>query len=371
MKLESRTRRSTMDWGLVVIVLLIASMGLINLRSAAEVEGVARHATQLVWMLLGAGATALIASLDYRHAQRWAYFLFGGAVSLLVLVLFVYATGETGGPLNNSRRWIDLGAFHFQPSELMKVGIIVVTARYFADHAQPDGHGLRTLVPIFGLVAVPVALVILQPDLGTALVIFFIFATITWFEGIRPGALLGLGAAAMTAIPLLWTLVMADYQKARVIAFLNPRENLQGDAWQVSQARIAIGSGGMFGKGYLQGTQVQNGFVPEHENDFIFAHHAEQFGFVGSVVMLLLYFSLMLWALRVARFGRDRFAVLCAVGVAAFFFWHVAINLGMVTGMLPVVGLWLPLASYGGSSTLTVMLAVGLLLSISVRRATF
>ena len=371
MKLESRAQRSSMDWVLAFLVLTIAGVGLVNLRSAAEVEGVARHMTQLIWMLLGAGATGLIASFDYRYFQRWAYLLFGGAVSLLVLVLFVYATGESGGALNNSRRWIDLGAFHVQPSELMKVGIIVVTARYFADNAQPGGHGLGTLVPILGLVAIPIALVMLQPDLGTALVIFFIFATITWFEGIRGSTLVALGAGALTAIPLLWTLVMADYQKARVIAFLNPRDNLQGDAWQVSQARIAIGSGGLFGKGYLQGTQVQNGFVPEHENDFIFTHHAEQFGFVGCMVMLGLYFALMLWALRVARYGRDRFAVLCAVGVAAFFFWHVTVNLGMVTGMLPVVGLWLPLASYGGSSTLTVMLAVGLLMSISIRRATF
>jgi rod shape determining protein RodA len=370
-KVGGTRRRRLVDVPLLLMVVLLCAIGLLNLRSASEVEGIARHTTQMVWMLLGGGVAAVVSAVDYRHAQRWAYVIFGGSVVLLVAVLFFYATGSGGGALNNSRRWIDLGAFYVQPSELMKLAIIVVTARYFSDHPRPEGHGLSTLWAPLLLVSVPVALVILQPDLGTSLVILFIFATIVLFERVRAGTLAVFAGGVAVAIPLMWTFVLQEYQKGRVLAFLNPRENLQGDAWQVNQALIAIGSGRIFGKGYLQGTQVQNGFVPEHENDFIFAHHGEQFGFAGSVALLVLYLALMWWALRVARHGRDHFAVLCAVGVAAFFFWHVTVNLGMVTGMLPVVGLWLPLASYGGSSTITVMLAIGLLMSISIRRATF
>ncbi len=360
-----RRAKRSFDWTLACLVVIIGALGLINLRSAAAVDGVSHHLTQAVWMLLGTTAAGLIAAQDYRYAERWAYVLHGAVCALLVVVLFFGVT------LNNSTRWLNLGVFYLQPSELMKVAIIIVTARYFSDREQPDGHGWTTLVVPSVLAIVPMILVILQPDLGTAVVIMLIFLTICVFEKIRRGTLLSIVLALMIATPLMWQFGMKDYQRDRVVAFLNPDDNLQGDAWQVNQSKIAIGSGRLFGKGYLQGTQVQNGFVPEHENDFVFAHHGEQFGLLGSLALLTFYFALILWCLRIARWGRDRFAVLCAVGVAALFFWHVVINLGMVTGMLPVVGLWLPLASYGGSSVLTVMFAIGLLMSISMRRHTF
>jgi rod shape determining protein RodA len=169
-------------------------------------------------------------------------------------------------------------------------------------------------------------------------------------------------------MPVMWIFIMHDYQRERVMTLLNRAENIQEDGWQVSQSRIAIGSGEWFGKGYLRGAQVQNGFVPEHENDFVFTHHGEQFGFVGSVALIAVYAALILWALRIASRGRDRFAVLTATGIAAFIFWHVFVNLAMVMGLLPVVGLWLPLCSYGGSAMITVMGMVGILMSISIRR---
>lgn len=354
-----------MDWGLLLLVLTIALVGLTNLRSAAEVAGRTYHLTQLVRMLLGGGIAALIAVQDYRHAERWAYVILG-AVTVLLLAVFPFGT-----EFNNSTRWLDLGVFMLQPSELMKIAVIIVTARYFHDHEQPRGHGLATLAVPTLLCMGPVLLVVLEPDLGTGITIALIFATMCFFEGIRAGTLAAMLGSALLLLPLMWRFGMHQYQRDRVIAFLNPGENLQGDAWQVNQSKIAIGSGQLFGKGWLQGTQVQNGFVPEHENDFIFAHHGEQYGFVGGMLLLALYFTLIVWALRIARHARDRFAVLCCVGVASFFFWHVVINLGMVTGLLPVVGLWLPLQSYGGSSVLAVMCAVGLLMSISMRRHAF
>ena len=351
-----------MDWPLVLLVTAVAGVGLLNLRSAAEVAGTSFHLTQLTRMILGLGVAGLIASQDYRLASRWAYVILG-LITLLLLLVF-----PVGTTLNNSRRWLDLGVFLLQPSELLRVAVVVAAARYYHDHEVPGGRGLRHLVVPTALCLAPCLLVVMQPDLGTALVIMFIFGTMTLFDGIRRTTLVAALVAALIFAPVMWQFGMRDYQRDRVVAFLNPDENLQGDAYQVNQSRIAIGSGRLLGKGYLQGTQVQNGFVPEHENDFIFAHHGEQFGFVGSLALLGLYFGLIAWSLRIARWARDRFGVLCAVGVASFFFWHVLINLGMVTGLLPVVGLWLPLVSYGGSSVLAVSCAVGLLLSISIRR---
>ena len=360
--ITTRRRSRGIDWTLILLVSAVAGIGLLNLRSAAEVSGTSFHLTQLTRMLLGMGVAGLIASQDYRLASRWAYVILGLVVLLLLLVF------PLGTTLNNSRRWLDLGVFLLQPSELMKIAVVVATARYLHDHEVSAGRGFAQLLVPTGLCIGPCLLVMMQPDLGTALVIVFIFVTMCLFDGIRRTTLVATLLAALIFTPIMWQFGMRDYQKDRVIAFLNPDENLQGDAYQVNQSKIAIGSGRLIGKGYLQGTQVQNGFVPEHENDFIFAHHGEQFGFVGSIGLLGLYFALIAWSLRIARWGRDRFGVLCSVGIASFFFWHVLINLGMVTGLLPVVGLWLPLASYGGSSVLAVSCAVGLLLSISMRR---
>lgn len=356
-----------LDWVLIALVLALVGLGLANLRSASLVEGVPRHMTQMLWFLIGAGVAGLIATQDYRHAARWSWLLWGGALFMLMLVPFVGVT------LNGSRRWLDFGAFLFQPSEIMKVAIVLVTARWFAENPAPDarGHGLRNLLVPFVMLAVPAVLILSQPDLGTTLVMTFIFLTIVLFEKVRAGTLTLLVAVAIVAAPLAWHFGLADYQRQRVMTFMNPDQDLTGSAWQVNQSRIAIGSGQLLGKGYLQGTQVQGGFVPYHENDFIFAHHGEQFGFLGSVLLLLLYLALSAWGLRIARLARTRFGVLTAVGCSALIFWHVVINIGMVTGVLPVVGLWLPFASYGGSAMLTVMFCVGLLLSISARRHTF
>lgn len=362
----SSNRTRIVDIPLIVIVLLLCGAGLVNLNSAAHVDGMAHHLTQSVWMIFGGVIATGLALQDTRLFERTAYVFFGFVCILLVLVPLVGTDNNT-----TAQRWLDLGFFDLQPSELMKVAVILATARYFHQNERPEGHGPLDLLRPLGMVAIPFVLILIQPDLGTALTILLIFGTMVIFERIKRSTFVIAGISGVIAVPLMWFFVMKDYQKMRVLSFLNPDENLQGDAWQVSQSKIAIGSGRLFGKGYLQGTQVQNGFVPEHENDFIFAHHGEQFGFIGSAALILLYFILILWCLRVARLGRDRFSVLTAVGIAAFFFWHVLINLGMVSGLLPVVGLWLPLASYGGSAMLTVMILIGVLLSISLRRHVF
>ncbi|TVR04648.1 MAG: rod shape-determining protein RodA [Deltaproteobacteria bacterium] len=357
--------RLRVDWVLLLLVLLLLTFGMLNLRSAALVEGFPRHLTQLLWVLIGGTLAGLIASQDPRHASRWAFVAWGGALFLLLLVPFLGVT------LNGSRRWLDFGAFLFQPSEIMKVALVLATARWLSDHPRPDGHRLRDLLVPFGLLGLPALLILSQPDLGTTLVMAFIFATMLLFERVRPSTIAILVLVAGLSVPFAWSFGLADYQRQRIATFFSPQEDLTGSAWQVNQSRIAIGSGQLVGKGYLQGTQVQGGFVPYHENDFIFAHHGEQFGFLGSAILLLLYFAVSVWGLRIARLARNRFGVLTAVGCSALIFWHVVVNIGMVTGSLPVVGLWLPFASYGGSAMITVMICIGLLLSISARRHTF
>lgn len=361
---QQRNKRH-IDWVLIALVALLAVNGLANLHSAANVDGVARDVTQFVWLMIGSAIAFLVAYSDYRHASRWAYVAFAGVCVLLVAVLIF------GVRLNNSQRWLDLGEFHLQPSEPMKFAVILATARYFSENERPDGHDLRSLLPLAAMMAVPVFLILLQPDLGTAVVELLIFGSICVFERIKRSTIIALVAMAAVCAPLMWTFGMHDYQKDRVLTLLEPDDKLQGDAWQVNQAKIGIGSGGFWGKGYLEGTQVQNGFVPEHENDFIFTHHGEQFGFAGSSALVLAYLLLVLWGLRVARYARDKFGVLCAVGASSLVFWHVFVNIGMVTGVLPVVGLWLPFMSAGGSSMMSLMLTLGLLLSISNRRHVF
>ena len=362
--IQSRSRKH-IDWILLGIVTMLVAIGFINLYSASVADGAQHHVRQLMWIVLGVVTAALIGSQDYRLVARIAY------PSLLVGVGLLILVAVAGTSINGSKRWIAFGDFSVQPSEFLKIAVVLVTAKYFSDHERPEGRTLRDLVRPAALVMIPSLLIINQPDLGTTLTLWLIFGTMCVFDRIRPSTTVLIIGSLLLALPLMWTFVMKDYQKDRVRAFLDPEAELQGDAWQVRQSRIAIGSGRIVGKGFLQGTQVQGGFVPYHENDFIFAHHGEQFGFLGSVLLLLLYTLLILWPLRIARFARDRFGALLCVGISALFFWHVAVNLAMVMGWLPVVGLWLPFASRGGTAMLTMMICVGILFSVSQRRRQF
>lgn len=362
------TRRSRpIDWGFMIIMLVMMTIGMLSLYSASNSAGANQphHLDQAIWMLIGGTIAFALAAVDYRITARLAY------PSVLVVVALLLLVAVIGTTINGSRRWIMLGSASFQPSELLKLSAVLVGARYFSDNEREDGLGLLDIIKPALVLVVPSLLVLMQPDLGTTLTVWLIFGTMCIFERIKGTTLLALFLAGIIAVPLMWTVVMKDYQKDRVVAFMNPDENLQGDAWQVNQSKIAIGSGRVFGKGYLQGTQVQNGFVPYHESDFIFAHAGEQFGFIGSLFVIGMCCLLIVWPLRIARYARDRYGALCAVGISALFFWHVVVNLGMVTGMLPVVGLWLPFASRGGSAIVTVMVCCGILHSISMRRAAF
>ncbi len=351
-----------LNWLLLSVVILISSLGIINLRSASIHSASAFHLSQLVWLVVGLGLVGIISFVPTRLFIRWTYFFYGIVIALLV------ATALFGTELNASQRWLDLGVFMMQPSELLKLAVILVTARFFHDRDHRGAFHLHQLWLPFLLLIVGVAFVMKQPDLGTSLLIVAIFFTMVLFEGVRWESLVALIFALVVAAPLAYAFVLQDYQQDRVRAYVNIEADAQGQSWQVQQSLIAFGSGQMWGKGPAEGTQIQKGFVPEHENDFIAANWAEERGFMGMLFLLLLYLLFVICVLDVARKARDRFGILVCVGVIAMYFWHLVVNLGMVTGVLPVVGLTLPLMSYGGSSLLVMLVGVGLVLNISAQR---
>jgi rod shape determining protein RodA len=266
-----------------------------------------------------------------------------------------------------SRRWLILGPLHFQPSEMIKIAVVLVLAKYYSKDATARGFTLKELARPMLLAMLPVGLIVMQPDLGTAGLVTLIAVTITLFMKVERRSLLTLLAGCMAVVPAVW-LVLKDYQKRRILTFLNPDHDPLGSGYHIIQSKIAIGSGMITGKGYLQGTQNGLSFLPEEHTDFIFSILAEEWGLVGSALLIFLFIVLILWGVAIAHRCRDPFGTILAVGLTSLFFWQVIINIGMTMGLMPVVGVPLPFISYGGSSTITVAICVGLLMNVSMRR---
>jgi rod shape determining protein RodA len=273
--------------------------------------------------------------------------------------------------IRGSQRWIPIGSFSLQPSELMKVFFIVALAKHLHNDPRTEGRTLKDLIIPALILSLPLLLILKQPDLGTALILVFIFITVMFLTHLKLRSLVTLVFTMGVSAPLAWSYLLKPYQRERVTSFLDPDQDLLGTGWHAYQAKVAIGSGGLTGKGFLQGTQNQHKFLPDQHSDFPFPVWAEEQGFVGSVLLILLYLVLVLWGLKIASEAKDRFGAVVAVGVSALIFWHAFINLGMVCGILPVVGITLPLFSYGGSSVLTIMIGIGLLMNVSMRRFHF
>lgn len=357
-----RKFRTHFDWMLFATVVAIAAIGLLNLYSATR-HGPQRDlfGQQIGWMVLGFFVFFATAILDYRVLTRLAWGL------LVVGFVAIVVTHFFGIAAKGSRRWIGLGFVRVQPSELIKVAVILALARFVQDRESQE-LGWDAIALRVGALGAAIVLIAWQPDLGTASLNALICVSVAFFTMKRLWPLLwgffGLAAAA----PLLWMYALHDYQKKRVLTFLDPTSDPSGAGWHSRQSIFAVGSGRWDGKGYMHGTQNQLNFLPEQWTDFPFSVWAEEWGFVGSIVLLGLYFFLVLWCLNVASQARDRFGATIAVGVAALIFWHVVVNIGMVTGLAPVVGVTLPLVSYGGSSVLTMFLGLGLVASVSMRR---
>lgn len=349
------------DWTLVLAVILVISLGLINLWGSVKDQQYLLFARQLSWLGLGLFVFFIIASIDYRIIARYAYVLYGMGAALLVAVLIA------GKMVAGARRWFDLGPSHLQPSEIMKVVVILALGKYLNDTPVLEGRSLRHLaVPVL-IAGLPVLLIAAQPDLGTAMMVALIFVSVMITARLRAKTMLGLATLAAMAIAPIWEYALHDYQKSRVLAFINPALD-PATAWQPRQAMNAVGSGRFIGKGFLEGTQIRLRNLPALWTDFPFAVWAEEWGFLGCAAVLAAYGFLVLRALRIASQARDRFGAAVCVGAAAIVFWQVTVNIGMVTGVLPVVGVTLPLISYGGSSVLTVLVALGLVMNVSVRR---
>jgi rod shape determining protein RodA len=360
---------NSFDGWFIIVVLLILSLGVLSIYTVTYAVPSRGHlpmyTKQLVWIALGLVVFFLAASIDYHEIARWSTFFYAACVILLVLVILFGRTGM------GARRWLSLGLFDLQPSEWVKLVVLFVLARYLSTRSRVHGLTLPELIVPALWVAIPLLLVLKQPDLGTALVLLFIPGVLVSLIGLRSKTVGISILVSLMAFPFVWEIfwsALKPYQRNRLVAFINPAIDPMGRGYHALQSKIAIGSGGIFGKGLWGGTQSQLKFLPEGHTDFIFSVFAEEWGFLGVMVLLVLYFLLIWWGIDVAYKAKDHLGVLLAVGVVAILVFYLAVNIGMTLGVAPVVGVPLPLMSYGGNSILTTMAGLGLLLNIKMRR---
>lgn len=356
------------NWSLLGIILLLGLIGLITLFSAVttgkDASQQTLYAKQLIWYCSGLTIMVALFLFDYKLLDRWASLIYVVCIILLILVLFF------GKYVAGSKRWLVIGPISIQPSELVKIAVVIILARYYSKWACTKGLTLRELIYPSILTLIPFALIVRQPDLGTAMLVLLLAASITIFVKIEKKSLCFIFAVSMIVVPMVW-LFLKEYQQQRILTFLNPERDPLGAGYHIIQSKIAIGSGMIFGKGFLKGTQNVLSFLPEQHTDFVFSVMAEEWGFVGSFVLLGLFMALILQGLSVAYNCRDPFGVILSTGLTMMIFWQVIINIGMVMGLLPVVGIPLPFISYGGSSIIATMICVGILMNISMRRFMF
>ena len=350
-----RRFRTGLDPVLLILLLALALMGGVGVYSAAEPDSSGLFIRQLIWIGLGIGVCAVLISLDYRLYTDYAPVWYCGGLVLLVLVLFY------GSEINGSRSWLVLGPIHIQPSEMGKLAVLLTLAKSLSglNRRHP---GTWHLLKVGFLTLVPVVLVILQGDLGTALMYLPIMLGIVVVAGLRKRVLVWSVVAVLCATPAVW-IYLKDYQKQRILTTLDPELDPQGVGYQTRQSQIAIGSGGVLGRGIGQGSQSHFGFVPEIHSDFIFALLAEETGLVGAGTILLLYLLVLMRLIRIAAEARDRTVILVVTGVVSMIASHVLVNVGMTLGLLPPIGIPLPLLSYGGSFTIVTFSALGVALS--------
>lgn len=363
-------RISRAVWTAAVALVVLVVIGLLNLSNAASYVNQSFHQTQVLWVVLGLLIAAGVAALDMRFFERLAPLFYWGAIILLLAVLLF------GREVNYSRRWFAIGAIAFQPSEFAKVAVVLYLARFFHGQRNPERYTLRMLLKPLGYLALPAALIMAEPDLGTTLVVIAVAFSVMFFEGIRLRSFLTLLGIILLLVPIAWQVdIIQPYQKDRVRVWFSmttadrdsTKKNLD-KGMQPEQALWAVGSGRLLGKGAMNGVQSRLRYLPEMHNDYILASFAEERGFVGCVALLGIYLLLILSLLIVAVRARERFAVLVSVGAVAIIFWQVVFNMGMVLGIFPVVGLTLPFLSYGGSSMISAMIAVGLALNAGLHK---
>lgn len=345
---------------LPLFVSLVCIYGFILLYSAAGGNIEPWASKQIFVFFIFMPVSILIAMLDLRLIYRFSYLFYIITLILLVIVAF------TGKSAMGATRWLNLGIFTLQPSELVKIAVVLMLAKYFHERAEYNLSGCSMFPPIIACI-IPIALVIKQPDLGTGIITMLVIIVMFFAAGIKLIYFIVSGLLGLITMPLSW-LIMHNYQRNRILTFLDSERDPLGAGYNIIQSKIAIGSGGLFGKGLLSGTQSQLSFLPEHQTDFIFAFLTEELGFVGGIILLILYLTLIVNSLSVAISCRSEFAKLMTIGITTLFFSHVFINIAMVMGLLPVVGVPLPLISYGRTMMVSMLVGFGLIMNAAVNR---
>lgn len=369
LQVEERTFLNRIDWNFAFVILALNIIGLINLYSAThgvhDQDKAHLFYTQFVWLAMGWSVFFVVTLLDYKIFVRAAYFLYG--FNLLALVgVELFGVVSYG-----AQRWLDLGFMRYQPSETMKFIMVLLMARILASKKVEGGLSFKDLLVPGLLTAMPFVLTVKQPDLGTAIMIAAVAGAMIFFVRVRKSILITIALIGLITAPLVWNFGLKDYQKNRILTFVSPGRDPRGTGYNSIQSKIAVGSGKVWGKGFRKGTQSQLEFLPERHTDFIFSVLSEEHGFIGSVFTVSLFMVLYLMAIRIAAQARDKYGALIVVGVASYLFLHMFVNMGMVMGLLPIVGVPLPLLSYGGSSLLTTMAGLGLISSVAYRKYLF
>ncbi|EAR23310.1 rod shape-determining protein RodA [Nitrococcus mobilis Nb-231] len=352
-------RRLHIDPTLLTPLLLLAVFGLIVLYSAfgAQIDQIDK---QVVRLGIAFGVLFAVAQIPPRQLRRWAPWFYGLSLLLLFSVLLF---GVAGG---GAKRWLDLGVVRFQPSEMMKLALPMMLSAFLGARDLPPHWG-RLAISLL-LIVVPAGVIAIEPDLGTALLVTLSGLSVLFLVGLAWWVILTMIITMAASAPPLWFLLLHDYQRERVLTFLDPTRDPLGTGYHVIQSKIAIGSGGLYGKGWLNGSQAHLSFLPEQHTDFVFAVLAEEFGFIGVILLLVLYFMVIARGLHIASHAQDNYGRLLAGSIVLTFFIYFFVNIGMVSGLLPVVGLPLPLISYGGTSIVTLLAAFGMLMSIHTHR---
>jgi rod shape determining protein RodA len=360
-EMSVREKLFHVSWSFVLLIAVVCSIGFMTLYSAANGHLDPWASRQMMHFCAGMTLMLAVAMVDIRSWMRWSYVLYGIALLLLIAVQI------KGSVLKGGQRWIDLGFIQLQPSEIMKITLVLALSRYFHGASyQEVGRPIFLLPPVV-MVLLPVALVFKQPDLGTAMMLAFSAAALLFLAGVRIWKFALVIAAGCGAAPIAWKF-MRDYQKNRILTFLNPENDPLGTGYHILQSKIALGSGGVFGKGFMQGTQSHLNFLPEKQTDFIFTMLAEEWGMVGGIVLVGLYTLILVYGYALSMKSRNHFGRLVGLGLTTTFFLYVFINVAMVMGLVPVVGVPLPLISYGGTAMLTLFFGFGLILSVYIHR---
>ncbi|HLC26583.1 MAG TPA: rod shape-determining protein RodA [bacterium] len=366
--MADRRSLGNLDWTLLITTLALIGAGILSIYSASRgVSGsldTPFFVKQLWWLFFGVIAATVVLLFDYRTLIRLAYPCYALSLLGLIYVLFL------GRVISGAQRWIIIGPLTLQPSEFMKISLILTLANYFEQHEKTRPWNLRDLFIPAVLTVFPALLIAKEPDLGTALVILIIFATMAFIAGMNPKSILLLAIVGLGLIPLGWSHLM-DYQRSRILTLFNPELDPLGTGYHLLQSKIAVGSGGLWGKGLWGGTQSRLNFLPEKHTDFIFSVFSENMGFLGSSLLLILYFIFLMRTIDVAYRARDSLGALLAGGIACMFTFSAAVNVAMTVGLAPVVGIPLPLISYGGSALLASLTAIGLLINVHQRRFKF